>query len=83
MVEISFPHHKPYLDQFLAWWGYLFESWSRRAGPNDTLSFTCELGPKPYAISGPDGFDQSDRWAEALMLRDLVRELWNKNPAKR
>ncbi|MCX5569567.1 sugar phosphate isomerase/epimerase family protein [Kaistia nematophila] len=82
-VEISFAHNKPYLDQFLAWWGYLFESWSRRAGPNDTISFTCELGPKPYAISGPDGFDQSDRWAEALLLKDLVRGLWEQNAARR
>jgi hypothetical protein len=75
-VEISFAHNKPYLDQFLTWWGYLFDSWGRRAGPDDTFSFTCELGPKPYAISGPDGFDQSDRWQEALLMKELVRERW-------
>jgi hypothetical protein len=82
-VEISFPHNKPYLDQSLGWWGYMLESWSRRAGPNDSFLFTCELGPRPYAISGPDGFDQSDRWQEALMMKDLVRQLWENNPAKR
>ncbi|BCP54539.1 xylose isomerase [Kaistia sp. 32K] len=82
-VEISFPHNKPYLDQFLAWWGYLFESWSRRAGPDDTLSFTCELGPSPYAIRGPDGVDLVDRWQEALMLKDLARDLWASTPRGR
>ncbi|MGH7117702.1 MAG: sugar phosphate isomerase/epimerase [Acetobacteraceae bacterium] len=75
-VEISFPHHKMWLDLFLDWWDYGFKSWRMRAGPNDTLAFTCELGPRPYAISGPDGNDMSDRWAEANMLRELVRERW-------
>lgn len=75
-VEISFPQHKMWLDLFLDWWEYGFKSWRMRAGPDDSLAFTCELGPKPYAISGPDGNDMSDRWAEAITLRDLVRERW-------
>jgi hypothetical protein len=78
-VEISFPHHKMWLDTFLDWWEYGFRSWRRRAGPDDTLAFTCELGPKPYAITGRDGNDTTDRWAEALMLRDLVRERWERS----
>ena len=77
-IEISFPHHRMWLDLFLAWWEYGFRSWRRRAGSDDTLAFTCELGPQPYAITGRDGNDSTDRWAEALMLRDLVGELWGK-----
>ena len=77
-IEISFPHHKMWLDLFLDWWEYGFSSWRGRAGPTDTLAFTCELGPKPYAITGPDGNDTTDRWQEALMLREKVREVWTR-----
>jgi hypothetical protein len=75
-VEISFPHHRMWLDTFLDWWEYGFRGWRRRAAADATLAFTCELGPKPYAITGRDGNDTTDRWTEALMMRDLVRERW-------
>jgi hypothetical protein len=66
-----------WLDLFLDWWEYGFRSWRKRAGADDTLAFTCELGPKPYAITGRDGNDTTDRWAEALVLRRLVKERWD------
>jgi hypothetical protein len=75
-LELSFSQHQPWFAQFRAWWAEAIRSWRQRAGNDATLSFTCELGPAPYAISGPDGRDQTDRWAEALMLRETVRELW-------
>ena len=78
-IEISFPHHKMWLDLFLDWWEYGFRSWHRRAGADDTLAFTCEFGPKPYAITGPDGNDTTDRWKEALILRDLVKQRWERS----
>jgi hypothetical protein len=76
-IEISFPHHKEWLDLFLGWWDYGFKSWSRRAGPEEALVFVCELGPQPYAIAGPDGNDASDRWQKALTMLELVRDLWD------
>jgi hypothetical protein len=76
-IEISFPHHRTWLDLFLGWWDYGFRSWRRRAKPDDSLAFVCELGPKPYAITGPDGNDTTDRWREALMLKAHVEALWN------
>jgi hypothetical protein len=76
-VEISFPHHQEWLDLFLGWWEYGFRSWRRRAGADESLAFVCELGPKPYAITGRDGNDTTDRWQEALMMRDRVRTLWD------
>lgn len=76
-IEISFPHHRPWVDLFLGWWEYGFRAWRARASDDAKLVFTCELGPKPYAITGRDGNDTTDRWAEALMLRKLVHDLWN------
>jgi hypothetical protein len=75
-VEVSFPHHRMWLDLFLEWWEYGFASWRTRARAEDSLAFVCELGPKPYAITGADGNDLSDRWQDALILRDEVRRIW-------
>lgn len=61
-IEISFPHHRPWVDLFLDWWDYGFRSFRRRAGTAAPLCFTCELGPKPYAITDRDGNDTTDRW---------------------
>jgi len=77
-VQISFAHHKDWLDLFMRWWEYGFRSWRKRAPQDATLTFLCELGPKEYAMTGPDGYELSDRWQEAQMLKDMVRDLWKK-----
>ena len=76
-IQISFPHHQQWLGLFLEWWGEGFRRWRSRAAAGDQLVFTTELGPPDwYAISGPDGEEMSDRWQEALQLRDAVQDLW-------
>ena len=75
-VQISFAHQKDWVDLFMGWWEYGFRSWRKRAPRDATLTFLCELGPKEYAMTGPDGYELSDRWQEALMLKDMVRDLW-------
>ena len=75
-IQISFPHHKDWVDLFMGWWAYGFRSWRRRAPDDATLTFLCELGPPEYAITGPDGFELSDRWQESQMMKDMIRELW-------
>lgn len=77
-VQISFAHHKDWVDLFMGWWEYGFRSWRRRAPADASLTFLCELGPKEYAMTGPDGYELSDRWEEARMLKDMVRALWRR-----
>lgn len=72
------PHLAHWLDLFLGWWDYGMRSWRRRAGPDAALTFLCELGPPEYAITGPDGHELSDRWREAIRLKDLARGLWRR-----
>lgn len=77
-VEITFPQHKIWLDLFLRWWEYGFRSWRKRASGDAHLSFTCELGPRPYAIINREGNDTTDRWEEALLIKSLVRDLFER-----
>ena len=64
------------MERFIGWWRYGIEDWLTRAQTPQSLAFTCELGPPPYAITGADGREISDRWAEALKLKALIRQVW-------
>jgi len=75
-VQISFAHQKDWVDLFMGWWEYGFRQWIKRAGADETLTFLCEMGPKEYAMTGADGYELSDRWQEANMMKDMVRGLW-------
>jgi hypothetical protein len=80
-IELSFVHHRQWLDLFKEWWLRGFQSWRSRAAHDATLPFACELGPQPYAIAGADGYDLSDRWAESLQMKDIVSDLWAESRA--
>ncbi|MEQ8441175.1 MAG: sugar phosphate isomerase/epimerase [Alphaproteobacteria bacterium] len=75
-LQIDFPQHKKWVDQFRAWWAEGFAHWKKRHGPDDTLIFLTELGPPEYAITGADGFELSDRWLESLTIKGWVEEIW-------
>lgn len=77
-LQIGFPQHREWLDLFMGWWAYGFRSWRRRAPKDAVLTFLCELGPREYAMTGPDGYELSDRFEEAKLLMRLVRELWQR-----
>lgn len=77
-LQISFPHHQHWVDVFMGWWERGFRQWRRKAGPDETLTFLCELGPPEYAMTGADGYELSDRWQEAQMMKDMVRHLWQR-----
>jgi hypothetical protein len=75
-IPIGFPQHRQWLDLFLRWWKDGFRMWRDRAGPDDELVFVNELGPPWYAITGADGQELSDRWQEALFLKDQMHDIW-------
>ncbi len=77
-LQIGFPQHRKWLDLFARWWEDGFRLWRARAQEDSVLSFLCELGPPEYAITGPDGYELSDRWEEALQIRGRVDEIWAK-----
>ncbi|WIW50525.1 sugar phosphate isomerase/epimerase (plasmid) [Bradyrhizobium sp. 62B] len=77
-ISLGFPQHRDWVALFMIWWEYGIRSWKKRAGPDATLTFLCELGPAPYAITGPDGKELSDRWKDALMMKDMIRSLWDR-----
>lgn len=75
-LQLDFPQHAKWLALFEAWWAAGFRSWRRRHGPEEDCIFLCELGPPEYAITDGEGRELSDRWTEALTLRDTARRLW-------
>jgi hypothetical protein len=78
-IPISWDYHRPWLDLFSGWWEHGFRHWRERSAPGDDLCFITELGPPMwYAMTGPDGKEMSDRWHEALMLKDHVQGLWDR-----
>jgi hypothetical protein len=77
-VSLGFPQHAGWVELFMGWWEYAIRSWKKRAGPDAILTFLCELGPPPYAITGPDGAELSDRWQDALVMKDMIRALWQR-----
>ena len=75
-LQLAFPQHQQWLQLFMQWWEYGFRSWRRRAPADGVLTFLCELGPPEYAMTGADGYELSDRWQEAGVMKDSVRALW-------
>jgi sugar phosphate isomerase/epimerase len=76
-LPLGFPQSAKWVALFRRWWKEGFSAWqARHAGDDAPLVFLCELGPPDYALTGADGRELSDRWAEALLLSQWARELW-------
>ncbi|AMS21516.1 xylose isomerase [Pseudomonas synxantha] len=75
-VGLDFPQHLPWVERFTSWWRYGIDDWLTRAETPQSLAFTCELGPPPYAITDAKGRELTDRWAEALKMKALIRQVW-------
>ena len=75
-VSVSFPHNQVWFDLFSDWWEHGFRHFRKTADADATMHFVVELGPPTYAIQGADGSELSDRWQEAILIKDRVREIW-------
>ena len=75
-VQIDFPQHQEWVEQFKSWWEEGIGMWRRRNDNHATLIFLCELGPPPYALTDAGRAELSDRWEEALLIRSWVEEIW-------
>ena len=75
-VQLDFPQHEPWVELFKDLWKQGLRSWRMRNGPDATCVFLCELGPPPYAITDARRHELSDRWVEALTIRQWVKGLW-------
>jgi len=67
---------------FKDWWKSGMRAWRRRNANDATLIFLCELGPPPYAITDRDQRELSDRWKEALQIREWVQTIWQELDAE-
>ena len=76
-LPLNFPQHQKWVRLFEGWWEQGFRAW-RRKNPTEAPVFLCELGPPEYAMTGADGKELSDRWVEALQLRDTARSIWDR-----
>ncbi|GLK87342.1 sugar phosphate isomerase/epimerase family protein [Pseudomonas turukhanskensis] len=81
-IQIGFAQHQPWVQQFQTWWKEGMASWRARNGADATCVFLCELGPPPYAITGADGLELSDRWQEALTIKRWAEALWQQLEAE-
>jgi hypothetical protein len=76
-LALDFPQNAKWVALFRSWWREGFAAWrGRHRGTGASLVFLCELGPPDYAITGSDGRELSDRWAEALTLAEWARQTW-------
>jgi len=76
-VQIGFPQHQAWVQQFRTWWREGIGMWRARSAADATLVFLCELGPPPYAMTDAEQNELSDRWQEALTIRRWVEQLWS------
>ena len=76
-VQIDFPQHQEWVEQFKSWWAEGIGMWRRRNDHQATLIFLCELGPPPYAMTDSGQAELSDRWQEALVIKSWIEEMWS------
>ena len=72
------PGTREYVDHFRALWTEAFACFLRSAGPGSSICFTPELlGAGIYYARTFGGREESDRWAQSLVLARIARECFD------
>jgi hypothetical protein len=77
-LPLGFPQSRKWLELFLGWWEQGLRSFASRCDHDAEAVFLCELGPPDYALTGAYGRELSDRGAEALLLAQYARDIWQR-----
>ncbi|MEE4024074.1 hypothetical protein V1Y59_13380 [Gordonia sp. PKS22-38] len=72
-IPLGTPAGAVWEKRFRGWWEAGFRSIAARH-PSDDVVFCTELGTRPYAITDLAGNELSDRWTEALTLKDWAAQ---------
>ena len=75
-LQLDFPQHQKWVQLFKGWWEEGLTSWKRRNSTGDCV-FLCELGPPEYAMTDANGKEMSNRWNEALTIKNWVETIWD------
>ncbi len=81
-LQVDFPQHQKWFDLFADWWEEGISMWRARSEDDAVLNFLCELGPPEYAMTDAQGYELSDRWQDALVIRKRVEAIWQKLEAE-
>jgi uncharacterized protein (TIGR01244 family) len=76
-IDIGPRGESPHAQLFAGWWKQAMVHWLRGANPGDIFVFKSELGPPSYSIVDLEEKEVSDRWVQALVMRDLGIRTWN------
>ena len=74
-LQLNFTQHQKWVNLFKDWWKEGISSWRNRNQQGDCI-FLCELGPPEYAMTDSDGKELSNRWEEAIQIKNWIAEMW-------
>jgi hypothetical protein len=67
-----------YVDHFRRLWTEPFRGFLRNASPNDSICFTPELlGPEIYYARTFGSQEESDRWEQSLILKEIAEQCFS------
>ena len=81
-IDVGPNGEHPMLQAYTRVWARGMAYWLEQAKPGDLLPVLPELGPPGYSITGwkasyDERYELSDRWQQALVIRDALSRAWD------